>query len=42
MKKLLILTSVLFAILAGTVNAKSIYNRDIDVNYFYGALRTLW
>lgn len=39
MKKLLIITSVLFAILAGTANAKSIYKRDIDVNYFYGALQ---
>ena len=39
MKKLIIITSVLFAILAGTVNAESMYNRDIDVNYFYGALQ---
>ena len=39
MKKLLIITSVLFAILAGTVNAKTMYKRNIDVNYFYGALQ---
>lgn len=38
MKKLLMLTIVLFAILAVKVNAQSTYNRDIDINILYGAL----
>lgn len=38
MKKLLILTIILFSILAVKVNAQSIYNRNIDINVFYGSL----
>jgi hypothetical protein len=38
MKKLIILTAVVFGLIASSINAKTIYKRNIDVNYFYSSL----
>ncbi len=38
MKRIIILTAIVFGFLAATLNAKTIYRSDIDINYFYYSL----
>ena len=38
MKRIIILTAIVFGFLATTLNAKTIYRSDIDINYFYCSL----
>ena len=38
MKRIILLTAIVFGFLATTLNAKTIYRSDIDINYFYYSL----
>ena len=39
MKKIILLTAILFGLFLSNLNAKTtFYDRDINVNYFFGAL----